>query len=213
MVMMTAIQSGAAAAPGANGAGIPTAAGFVGCIHAVQGQVAHHMTLHEAQACGRSLPEIDRSQVDAQGISGRLPNLYIAISGSQATLEWSGAAEVGPAVSLFAIQFSCYNTWTYPDPGFFTGNVWGNLSTAGYGNHCGYANVPSTPTFNLTCVGCTGLSKTAGHADSTWDNANYGVNAGLGWGNATFYLFGFDSYSCRAWVSTSGSQSPSAWCN
>jgi len=190
--------------------------GFQSCVLGLQGAVPRYMSLSEARRCEAGLPEVQRSDVARLGQSGQLPSTFLVVWAGHAALEWTSSA--GASTQLVgaritdAVLTSCYNSWSYPNPSFWYPIEWGNLYTAGYGNHCGYANIPSTPTFSVGCV-CTGISKSAGHADSTWDNAHYGINSALGWGNVYFYEpLGIDSFACRAWVNTNGAHSPSAYC-
>ena len=49
-----------------------------------------------------------------------------------------------------------------------------------------------------------------GHYDSTYGLNNFNENYAAGWANIYFNIG--DTWLCRDWVSTSGTQSPSPWC-
>lgn len=180
-IAMLGLASSSASASGAT----PTLAEFKACVQKVQGSLSpHSLTLAEAQRCGSGLPQIQRRDIDSIGAAKALPALFLVVFGDRAAIEWTGQSTPALAAAGASPQ-SCSNAWTYPDPGFWDLTDWGNLSMAGYGNHCNYANIPSNPTFGYGCVPGCGVSQSVGHADSVWDQRNYGINSALGWGNVS----------------------------
>lgn len=171
-----------------------------------EGGPIHMLTLTEAVTCGPGLPELSPQAVVA---AVTLPSSFLVVSGSTAAFEQISSS---PTESGSATPDTCTDTWTYPSASWFDGLDWGSFSGAGYGNHCDYANVPSTPTVEWGCI-CTGHSFATGHYSSTWGEDNYGQNWAVGWANLTFtFPAGADSWDCRLNVSTTGTQSPAPYC-
>jgi hypothetical protein len=186
-----------------------TVSSFESCALHLQGNSPHMLTLREAQACGPGLPVISATAVPGMST---LPGLFILSRANGYALEWTTQSTVQAANP--AVAGSCYNSWSYPNPGFWDAFDFGNMYAAGYGNHCNYANIPSGPSVSNSCVtSCNSIQQTHGHADSNWDRNNYGINSALAWENVSFYgYWGIDSWSCRAWVDTNGNQNPSKYC-
>lgn len=183
--------------------------GLLGCVKALQGQSVHPMTVDEAHACQTGIPEIQRS-VAVNSTS--LPHLFLAIDGTRAIIASDGVGvSADPANAAYA---GCYNTWTYPSPWSTDVVSVVHLYVAGYGNHCGYSNVPGNPTMTVACGPCSSVDQQVGHYDSTYGLSHYNQNYAAGWGNAQMHMvpFGIETWTCRGYVDTNGAQNPGGWC-
>jgi hypothetical protein len=151
--------------------------------------------------------------------ASQLPSLFIESSGTRTAVVTTSATAASRNLSP-DIATSCYNTWAYPYASYSDIDVQVSQSAAGYGNHCNYANIPQSPNVSGVCqtnaqAQCSSVTWSRGHADSTWDYNNYGINSALAWSNFTVWKNGYvDEYVyCRGWVDTNGNKSPTAWCS
>jgi hypothetical protein len=225
MVLLLTALLGAPASASSGVSPTVSAASFTSCMRQLQGNRPHAYTLAEAKRCGPGLRIFTPGAVRT---AGHLPSIFIVSRGDGgAALVTSGAwqasstsagagATQGPAIPP---PCSPSYTWAYPLSTYNDGDVSVRMSAAGYGNHCNYANIPQYPNVSATCAYgsafCTSTGWTDGHADSTWDNNNYGINSALAWSNITVhYSQGvFEYVYCRGYVNTVGSLSPSPWCS
>lgn len=179
---------------------------FTECIVRLQSAPRHAATAAEARKCAPGLPLLRPSS-----LAGAVPPAFLLERpNGSAVLEWSPVPDRD--ASLFAILSSCYDTWTNPNPWASDGLNYVSISAFGYGNHCGYANVPTTPTVSYRCLfpGCS-ATFSAGHYDSAYGQTHFNQNYAAGWANIYFAVVA-DSWACRAFVNTSGQQNPASWC-
>jgi hypothetical protein len=181
---------------------------FVSCGLAHQTAPYHKATIAEAIACAPSLPVI-RAAIVGSIVP---PSSFIVerTDGSAAMVMVSQPAPL-LATSSLAIASSCYNTWTYPRAAGTSFIDYVSLSAAGYGNHCGYANVPATPSVYATCfVPFCSATVAAGHYDSNYARSHWNETSAAGWANISFNIG--DMWFCRGYVDASGRQNPLPFC-
>ncbi len=174
---------------------------------------AHRATAGEARQCAPGVPVVATADL-ARGIDPRTDHLIILRSDGTAVYEVVQQPKA-PAANAPGPKMAdgCYQSWAYPSTFGTSGLATVSISAAGYGDHCGYADVPSDPTVSPQCYvpNCSVGSLQTGHYDSNWAQANLGQNSAAGWGNVSFNFIQ-DSWACRAWVDTNGQQNPGAWC-
>jgi len=138
------------------------------------------------------------------------PLFIVVRANGTAALEQSIGTSGAPA--LGGIQAaSCYQTWAYPVATFFSGTAWARVAAAGWGNHCGYANVPGMPQVQPNCI-CTGTWYEAGHYDSNYGGYAYNYWAAAGWANIHYsWATVQDTWLCRAYVYPNGGSWGYCW--
>jgi hypothetical protein len=189
----------------------PTMGQFASCAQAAQSGSIHRLRLAEAVKCAPGVPMFNASQLVSQTT---LPVTFIVVRA-----DGTAVFDVVPSntkASKPLIASSCYNSWANPTPSGFDGADSVSLNAWGYGNHCNYANVPSTPSVGEHCYvpGCFLSGQQAGHYDSTYGRNNFNMNSAAGWANIQFSgSIGVDTWACRGYVNTNGSQSPNAFCS
>lgn len=193
LLFLTMLPAGAAS-------NIPAAArNFSACVLSHQAGNHHKATLAEARACAPSAREIDESQLATATLDS--PLIVKRRDGS--------AALVGSSSSVLLVAnivSSCYNSWTQQDPWGTSAIDYVSIDVHGYGNHCGYSNVPQTPSVNATCfvVWCN-ATFSAGHYDSNQGAAWFNDRRAAGWANIYFNIG--DTWFCRGYVGTNGNGS------
>jgi len=102
---------------------------------------------------------------------------------------------------------SCYDTWANPTPWGTDVISYVSINAVGYGNHCGYAVVPSIPTVRAIChiPFCATVYPQAGAYDSNYGATHFNDRRAAGWANINFSIGDF--WACRAYVDTSGNGS------
>jgi hypothetical protein len=183
---------------------------FSACVLAQQAPPFHKATLAEATKCAPSLQMFKASSV---GSLVAMPSSFLVTrADGSAALEMITAPSTAGAASLVTAS-SCYNTWANPTPWGSSGIDWVSINVWGYGNHCNYANVPSTPTVTAQCTvpGCSATFQ-AGHYDSVYGKAAFNMNSAAGWANIYFSFIG-DSWACRGYVDTNGNRNPGQFCS
>jgi len=175
---------------------------FVACVLAHQQGHNHPATLAEATACAPTSPQMNAADL------GKLPLDSTAIvvrkDGSAALVGYSTAPVLAAATILTT---GCYNSWANPRPWGTSGIDYVSINVSGYGNHCGYANVPTTPTVFATCYvpWCNASSIQAGHYDSNQGASWFNDRRAAGWANIYFNIG--DTWACRGYVDTNGNGS------
>jgi len=189
--------------PAAAASNVPAAARqFSACVLSHQGGTHHKATLAEARACAPSAREIDESeigQVDSATLDS--PTIVKRHDGSAALIGMSASP-----ILVASVLLSCYNTWTQQDPWGTSAIDYVSIDVHGYGNHCGYSNVPTTPSVNATCfVPWCNATHDAGHYDSNQGAAWFNDRRAAGWANIYFNIG--DTWFCRGYVNTNGAGS------
>lgn len=185
---------------GAAGGDVPTAARqFSACVLSHQGGNHHKATIAEATACAPSARVIDESQLGQVGSATlATPAIVKRHDGSATLIGWLAS----PILAANVIS-GCYNTWTQQDPWNTNALEYVAIDVRGYGNHCGYSNVPSTPSVNARCfVPWCSATHDAGRYDSNQGAAWFNDRRAAGWANIYFNIG--DTWFCRGYVDTNG---------
>lgn len=182
---------------------------FSACVLAQQAPPFHKATLAEATRCEPSLQVFSGSTLGS--LAAMPARFLVARADGSVALEMLSNPSTSTSAAI-ATATSCYNTWANPTAFGTSAIDWVSINVWGYGNHCNYANVPSTPSVNATCVilGCS-ANVQAGHYDSVYGRAAFNVNSAAGWANIYFGFIG-DSWACRGYVDTNGNKNPGAFC-
>jgi hypothetical protein len=163
------------------------------------------LTLTTAERCAPGVPVFSASSPPATYPG---PLFIVVRSTGSVALETSHRAS---PLASGARAASCYNTWRNPSASFFWGWAWGGINAYGYGNHCGYANVPNDPSVYHGCA-CSGYQQSIGHYDSNYGRAHFGQNYAAGWANMTYSLaFAQDTWFCRVFVDPNANSW--GWCS
>lgn len=186
--------------PAGAASNVPAAARqFSACVLSHQAGSHHKATLAEARACAPSAREIDEAQLRSATLDS--PVIVKRKDGS--------AALVGSSSSpllVANIVSGCYNSWTQQDPWGTSGIDYVSIDVHGYGNHCGYSNVPATPSVFATCyVPWCNATFSAGRYDSNQGAAWFNDRRAAGWANIYFNIG--DTWFCRGYVDTNGNGS------
>ena len=178
---------------------------------AKQGGTHHKATLAEARQCAPSNSrEVKASDIESGTVSVGAGETAVLVrkDGSAALIGWSTAPEL--AASIVA---SCYNTWANPQPWGSSGLDYVTINVWGYGNHCGYSNVPTTPSVYATCYipWCNAYNIEKGHYDSNEGAAWFNDRRAAGWANIYFNIG--DTWFCRGYIDTNGNPNWPQWCS
>jgi hypothetical protein len=186
--------------------GVPSAVQqFVRCVRAHQGGEHHPATLAEAKACAPTSRQITSAEFGS--LTAGSTAILVRADGS--------AALVGESYSPIPAALTagtCYNTWANPMPWGTSGIDFVQINVHGYGNHCGYADVPTTPSVNATCyVPWCFATIHAGHYDSNQGLSWFNDRRAAGWANIYFNIG--DTWFCRGYVDTNGNPNSPQWCS
>ncbi len=193
-------------APAVYATGVPSVAQqFSRCVLALQHGNYHHATVAEATQCApANSRQIRASNIAAAAVALTPGETAILVrkDGSAALVGLSPSSDV----VLTAFLASCYNTWANPQPWGTSAIDYVSINVHGYGNHCGYSNVPTTPTVTATCfVPWCNATNQAGHYDSNQGAAWFNDRRAAGWANISFNIG--DVWACRGYIDTNGNGS------
>lgn len=171
---------------------------FSRCVLSHQLPGLHHKaTLAEATVCAPNARRIKAADLDL--LTPGSTAIVVRGDGSAALVGSSPSS----GIVLSAFLTSCYNTWANPQPWGTSAIDYVSINVWGYGNHCGYANVPTTPTVTATCfVPWCNATYQAGHYDSNQGAAWFNDRRAAGWANISFNIG--DVWACRGYVDVNG---------
>jgi len=205
LLFLSSLPAGAAS-------NVPAAAReFSACVLSHQAGKNHKATLAEARQCAPSSSrEVRASNIESgrDSLAAGETAVLVRKDGSAALVGWSAGPDL-----VANIVSGCYNSWANPQPWGSSGIDYVQIDVHGYGNHCGYSDVPTTPSVYATCYipWCNAYNIEKGHYDSNQGAAWFNDQRAAGWANIYFNIG--DTWFCRGYIDTNGNPNWPQWCS